>query len=348
MQDNHLPKNTPEERGAGPTPDAPEDRGSTPSPGRILEAAREKRGWSLEHAAREMNLDPAVLAALEHDDDKPLSAAVYVKGHLRKYAELLGIDAVQVMDAYYDRYGRGVPQPTVVPDPQPEGDATAVPARWIAVGVLVAGFLAYVIFGRGGDEPDGPVLEPDAAPVVESPAPDSEPPAAETPPSAPEIAVEVAGEPEPEPAEAADPAPEEVDETPAPEPSRPRRQPEPEPEPMRVVEATPDPAPSPSTSPVAGSAVAPVFSLGPEHDLVFSFEVDSWVEVTDGSGARVLYELGRAGRDRSVSGPAPFRVFLGYRDGVSVTLDGEPWPVPDSPGNRDTVRFAIDPPDRPN
>lgn len=342
MQDNDLPANTPEERDAAPAPDAPEKRGNAPSPGRILAAAREERGWSLEHAAREMNLDPGVLAALENDDDTPLSAAVYVKGHLRKYAELLDIDAVQVMDAYYDRFGRGLPQPTVVPDPPPEGDATAVPARWIAAGVLVAGFLAYIIFGRGGDEPADAALEPEAAPVVESPAPagDEAPPTGEAPASAPEPAVEVAGEPEPEPAEVVEEPPQEADEAPAPAPapSRPRRQPEPEPAPTRVAAA----------APAIQATPADVFSLGPEHDLVFSFDVDSWVEVTDGSGARVLYELGRAGRERSVSGPAPFQVFLGFRDGVRVTLDGEPWPVPEPLGARDTVRFAIDPPDRPN
>ncbi|GIX33662.1 MAG: membrane protein [Lysobacterales bacterium] len=57
-----------------------------------LRLRRESLGLSLEEAARRLKLPVHVLDAIERDDWSALGAAVYVRGHLRAYARLLGFD----------------------------------------------------------------------------------------------------------------------------------------------------------------------------------------------------------------------------------------------------------------
>lgn len=76
--------------------EAPEDG----SLGERLRARRRQRGLSLFQAAQELRTDPAVLRAIEADDFSVLGAPVYIKGHLRKYAALLGLSPDGVFDDY--------------------------------------------------------------------------------------------------------------------------------------------------------------------------------------------------------------------------------------------------------
>ncbi len=57
-----------------------------------LRLRREQLGLSLEEAASRLKLPAHVLAAIERDDWQPLGAAVFVRGHLRAYGRLLGLD----------------------------------------------------------------------------------------------------------------------------------------------------------------------------------------------------------------------------------------------------------------
>jgi cytoskeleton protein RodZ len=63
------------------------------APGAKLKAERERRGLSAQKAADEMHLDRWVIDALEADDYKRIGPTVYAKGHLKKYAALLGLPA---------------------------------------------------------------------------------------------------------------------------------------------------------------------------------------------------------------------------------------------------------------
>lgn len=69
-------------------------------PGAMLSAAREKRGIGLPEASESIGVPQDVLAALEADDWERLDAPVYVRGYLRKYARLLGLDQEAVLAAY--------------------------------------------------------------------------------------------------------------------------------------------------------------------------------------------------------------------------------------------------------
>jgi len=58
--------------------------------GGVLQSARERRGVTLVQAAERLRLDVSVLTALEQERFDSLGAPVYVRGHLRRYAEFLG------------------------------------------------------------------------------------------------------------------------------------------------------------------------------------------------------------------------------------------------------------------
>ena len=61
--------------------------------GQRLKAERERRGMSTQKIANGMHLDEWVIDALEAGDYQRIGPSVYAKGHLKKYASLLGVSA---------------------------------------------------------------------------------------------------------------------------------------------------------------------------------------------------------------------------------------------------------------
>jgi cytoskeleton protein RodZ len=66
-------------------------------PGERLRAERERRGFSAQKVAEDLHVDVWVVEALESGRHASLGAPVYVKGHLRKYAALLGLDGEELV-----------------------------------------------------------------------------------------------------------------------------------------------------------------------------------------------------------------------------------------------------------
>jgi len=58
--------------------------------GQQLRAARERMGLGVSQAAEQLHVDEKVIDALETGRFNTLGAPVYVRGHLRHYAELVG------------------------------------------------------------------------------------------------------------------------------------------------------------------------------------------------------------------------------------------------------------------
>jgi cytoskeleton protein RodZ len=72
-------------------------------PGSKLKAERERRGLSAQKAADEMHLDRWVIEALETDDYQRIGPTVYAKGHLKKYAALLGLPTTEILAGFESR-----------------------------------------------------------------------------------------------------------------------------------------------------------------------------------------------------------------------------------------------------
>jgi cytoskeleton protein RodZ len=85
-----------------------EDMAATTGPGASLAAAREQAGWSLVQTAERLHLDVAAIKALEAGDYRSFGAAVYARGHLRRYAELVGLPPLEVEQAFFNSHPGGV------------------------------------------------------------------------------------------------------------------------------------------------------------------------------------------------------------------------------------------------
>lgn len=77
--------------------------------GARLRAAREQANLSLMQAAEKLHVDPNVIHALETEQFGELGAAVYVRGHLRHYAELVRESAPELLALYAASVATGPP-----------------------------------------------------------------------------------------------------------------------------------------------------------------------------------------------------------------------------------------------
>jgi cytoskeleton protein RodZ len=302
----------------------PDEEQEGPVGGERLRKARRENDISIRDVAKELHLDEHKVRALEKNEFDILGAPVFAKGHLRKYAEIVGVDVDDVMTDYYQMNRSTGAPPVVGLKPGKPREINAVP--WIAGAVvtLLVAALLYWWFATPADEPavqDAASLSAPfvAEPASESPVPpgpgptaaaESEP-AAEAPigtESAPRVeeAVQAVAEPVQDSDEATDAEPE----SPA--------------EPEVVTESAYSPTPG-----------------APQVAVTLTFSGDCWTEVTDSSGRRLFYALGQEGRAVNLSGDAPMRLILGDADFVSVTVEGRPWPIPASARRGQLARLTI-------
>jgi cytoskeleton protein RodZ len=275
-------------------------------PGPLLRRAREGLGLTEQQAAEQLNLDATMVRAIENDDLAALGAPVFARGHLRRYGSLLGLPADTLLAAY-ERAATQPSQPSLVPHSRQEMAPVRSRPRWPwAIGgallfLLAAGFVAYVS-EYGLTLPQWPASRDEPAPA----------------------ALETAGEGE---LEAGFTVAEQAAETGA-----------------RGTAETPatggsDVAPA-LPVPDAAAPVVPV--VPPGHVSVsVSFAADSWAEIYDGAGQAVLYDLGRAGTQRTIAAAAPLSVTFGNAPGVTLVVNGRATALPQLPAGQSVARFTI-------
>jgi len=121
----------------------------TTGPGAGLRLAREQLGLSQQQAAEQLTLDVSVITALDADDFATLGADVFVKGHLRRYAALLGLPEGDVL-ASYERSKAHLAPPSLIPRARIEmlPERSQVNWGWVVGGaallLLAAGLVAYL------------------------------------------------------------------------------------------------------------------------------------------------------------------------------------------------------------
>lgn len=251
--------------------DAPEESGA--AAGERLRGERERRGLSIQQAAESLHLDPWAIEALEAGRFAALGPRVFAKGHLCKYANLLGLDPQVVASLYEQKSGSEPALAPLRPAMKParrRGPMLAISLVGLAGAAVLAWFLwpAHSVTSETVKVSMKP-MEPAAA----APAPAAK-----------------------------------VEE--------------------KKVEA------SVAIKPAVQSVTAPI-------ELQMKFSDNSWAEVYDASGRRLLYETGTVGSKRVVTGTAPLKVFLGCASGVSLAANGRPLQVPQELIHGNVVRFAI-------
>jgi cytoskeleton protein RodZ len=145
--------------------------------GARLRAARETKGLTILQAAERLHVDPRVIEALEAQNFEALGADVYVRGHLRRYAEAVGESAAQLRELYTSGPRAARPDLTRIPRAAPRSASPRLmlPALLVVVGFGVAGLLWWGLSLQG--QKAQPVLPATPAAGAVAPA---------TPPGAPD------------------------------------------------------------------------------------------------------------------------------------------------------------------
>ncbi len=162
--------------------------------GARLRAAREKKGLTILQSAEKLHLDARLLEALEAGDFASLGATVYVRGHLRRYAELVGESATDLQALYSGEPAASTPDLTRIPrvERSAESSRLLLPALIGVVALALAGVVWWLVsLPRTKAHPvvaaPQPVSTAAAAGVANPvpPEPEPGPASAEAPPAAP-------------------------------------------------------------------------------------------------------------------------------------------------------------------
>ena len=286
---------------------------SAPAPetlGRLLRTARLAQELTVEQIATELRIEAKQLTALEDDRLEEIGIPVFVKGYLKQYGHRLGVDIRDLLALYYRQ--------TKLADVQvrPNRPIKLRDARQIRGWILAAIVLLTVAAGlavwwwRGGSfDLVGSVTRA----ITPRPTATSAPAVAREPELvAPAAAPSSAGGGE------------------------------------TAGDAAADVAGAGSETAAAGPAVSPILPLTEDAGRIFivpleiTFDGESWAEVTDGRGERLVYGLQAAGRRLTVRGTPPFAVVLGNAGSARLTVDGEPYDIPPTRRDDNLARFSVD------
>lgn len=281
---------------------SPQQGGGLEAIGERLASARRERKLELGAVASQMHLSREVVAALEAGNASALPAMTFVRGYIKTYARLLGLDEKEVFALLPVTEGfRPAPLKAVgMRGPrrrQPIGKWLLWPiAAFLAFGVIAYGVpLVERLWNKATrvqqEEENPNVLH---LPLGEEQG-DAEQPA-------------------PEPDQGIEPLPEET------APSESAVTPESEFETGGEVAAaaaeTPLEAPAkPEAAPVAETA-------GPAM-ITMRFSQDSWVEM-ESHGRKLVVGIQSAGSERSVRAEPPVQLLLGNAPGVELEYRGKP------------------------
>lgn len=316
--------------------------------GRALRDARLRWDKDPAEIADALHLNRRTIEALEADDYENLPPLTFVRGYIRAYCQFLDMDPEPLVQRLGDAGAGGGSQPLrahagdTAPASRP-GRPTR-PARqgmgFMGVALSLAVLIAALVAGGwwlSRSDIRLPILDSMSSSLIGSGEPamegatQSEQDFEPQPEPAPEL------EPQSKPESQSDPVEEQVSAS-APEP-----RPEPEPEAGSQSASEPEPEPEPGDGSVAentttpetpsldGTAIADAVmqeSSEPETSssadvLVFRFDAESWMEVTDASGERLLFGIAESGEQR-LEGESPFEIVVGNTENVRLEFEGEP------------------------
>lgn len=271
--------------------------------GQRLAEARRANNISIAEIAKELHLDENKVQALEENQFEVLGAPVFAKGHMRKYAELVGVPIDDMLADYYE-LNRSTGAPPVVGPRKRKPPRELAFGPWI-VGILVVAILAAVLHWWLDDgQTAGPtarapgVLEPFAS-ERQSTDEDS---ASILPPGGAASQATVDAPPEPGKAMTST---------------------------IDVVAVDLD------------TLAAPDDQFAGGVRLVLTYTGDCWTEVTDANGDLLFIGKGTAGQTITRNGIPPLHALFGKSSNVKVTVDGVAFPISAADLRGNTARVTI-------
>jgi cytoskeleton protein RodZ len=325
--------------------------------GDLLRSKREALGMSVQQAAEQLRLLPHWIEAFESNRFDSLVAPVYSRGYLRKYAILLELPPEEILARYERLHDIPATPPLapIKPTASPPIRTSRAPA-WLGATafVSVAAVLVFTRMEQDANQANGEppqqvatmtVATPPVAPAPTAAVPAPEASAVEAAATTDAAAVPISNTEGGTPMDAAAPATG-TDAAAIAPPADPALTPVSAESPPAAPQTSSEPAPAAEEAaaepeePLARLEV-PLPRNGRNLNLKLSFKGKSWATVYAADGTRLLYELGRRGRPRSLTSAAPLTVVVGAIDAVDLRVNDKPVTIPRQPG-KDSIKFILD------
>ena len=304
-------------------------------PGDRLRAERIELGLSIEDVATRMHLSVGILAAIEENNFDDITAPIFVKGYLRAYARIVSLDEDELIIQYLDYYSDEDPPINSTSNLAPEISADDARVKWITYLVIIGLLALLAAWWWNQYQIETDVVSLDAEPAVSIQEPEATSDIAKS-----EIAQD---------ADTTMSATGEIEVSPLPVE-------ETEVSDLTVVEKTPDVVNLEQSeqeivevdqqpfeiADVEGLSeeISRMAPMGSEQFKIL-VHADTWIEVTDASGHRLVYELLRAEQKLNLTGKAPFDVFLGNGHGVELFYNNEAIDISSRIRDNNTARLKI-------
>jgi cytoskeleton protein RodZ len=317
-------------------------------------------GMTLLQVAEKLHVDTKSLEAVEAERFSEFPAPVYVKGHLKRYADLVGESTQQILDEYAAATKPVMPDLTQIPkvthhstDPK----KLVLPSLVVLIAFALVGTIWWVLQNVNLSAPveqPASTVPTESAADVSATSPDG---GAATASSEAETQNRARTSASPSDADAssraapatsrsssAAEAPSEAS-----APVRARIQPPQQVSPPRrgfagggapVNSAAKAQAVQRAANPTSASS-EPQQPKARAVEVTLKFAKDSYVEIYDAAGERLFADIGSANSSRNVRGTPPLRVVLGNAPGVSLNINGKPVKVPASAVREDSAQFTI-------
>lgn len=302
------------------------DTPSTPDFGQKLREERIKRGISIAEVAHRLRLSEQQIQAIEDQDFSKLPAAVFLRGYVRNYANLLQLDDTTLLVETITRR-RPVNNIFTIRDTAARFrtlEPVYQPHRgnrggWLLlyVGVILAAFAAYGFYYEKVPEKiatssymlgeEDQIVQPGAVGESDQVAVDLPLPFSSTIVNSasiePSISTEISLPP--------------------------------------VASVLPETS-APSVAPVVESEASATTNSG-KKVLHFAFTKDSWVKIKDNNGQVILEKINPRGSEQTIEGEPPLYLVIGNAAGVSLTYNGNKVDLgPYTRKNDDVARFSLE------
>ena len=286
--------------------------------GALLKQRRREKDLTVQEVAVQLRLDPRVIQALEADDYAGFAADTYIRGYLRSYAKLVGLDGDRVISLYHN----DAPEPPeIIPDVKHPSQVSSSDKPVKAFTYLLTFILALLVgiwwwqgnFMSAGTSGISGTTEPvvtdpryiPAAPAIENISDDIQ--FADDPDLLSEFYTPAEDQLHLAPAETIQSV-----NSPAVDNSSTVIEPGIVPGTAADTETQP---PADSAAPAAETTDDNAAMPGPDQ-IYLRLNADCWIEVHDRYGKEVYVDLARTGEEVYLTGFAPFQVKLGNAQGV--------------------------------
>jgi cytoskeleton protein RodZ len=260
--------------------------------GQRLREGREALDLSVKEVATRLYLEPKIIEALEADDYEQLPAPIFVQGYIRGYAKMLDLPAESLLKLYYQQNPSKHPKLTSAAAPGHAVQAGSSRDTWykaLTFLIIVALIVLVALWRHSSEQAQPPELP--LAPLLPPVEPgNSLPDNSPQTPAVTEIPLNL--QPDAENISEFTPPGEEEGASDA--------------EPITV----------PTQEEIAQTA--PAQPAGDPNSLKLSFNAESWVEISDGTGAKLYSRTARAGENLALTGTPPFKFVLGRSDAVKL------------------------------